>query len=171
MAVVSVAILISFHLKHQPTAIELRIAVPFGFLFWALALACLTSGLRDYIKTVNRYSRRQALVQSGVVTQVVSYRRLCWGSGALVDGDLGLYSCVLCYCSGVRLISIHECDEMTRSDTHVSKIFFPQCSCCSAGRTTHRTRSPVSERLTLSATTGPERSSMLCCLDAHQSQS
>ncbi|KAK5165596.1 uncharacterized protein LTR77_009125 [Saxophila tyrrhenica] len=72
MAVVAVAILISFHLKHEPTAIERRVALPFGLVFWFLALACLVSGLSNYIKTVNRYSRRQALVQSGVATQVVS---------------------------------------------------------------------------------------------------
>jgi len=36
-----------------------------------LALACIISGLNNYIKTVNRYSRREALVQSGWGTQVV----------------------------------------------------------------------------------------------------
>ncbi|KAK4618677.1 uncharacterized protein CLAFUR5_11040 [Fulvia fulva] len=71
MAIVSIAILISFHLKHQPTALERRVALPFGIIFWLLALACLLSGLSNYIKTVNRYSRRQALVQSGWGTQVV----------------------------------------------------------------------------------------------------
>jgi len=71
MAVVSVAIMISFHLKNQPTAIEKRIALPFGIIFWFLALACLLSGFSNYIKTVTKYSRRQALVQSGWKTQVV----------------------------------------------------------------------------------------------------
>ena len=72
MAVVSVAIIISFHLKSQPTSTERRIALPFGLLFWLLSLACLVSGLANYIKTVTKYSRRQALVQSGWKTQVVS---------------------------------------------------------------------------------------------------
>lgn len=72
MAVVAIAILISFHLKHQPTELERKVALPFGIIFWLLALACLVSGLHNYIKTVNRYSRRQALVQTGVGTQVVS---------------------------------------------------------------------------------------------------
>lgn len=72
MAVVAIAILISFHLKHQPSALERRIALPFGLIFWLLALACLCSGLHNYIMTVMRYSRRQAIVQSGVGTQIVS---------------------------------------------------------------------------------------------------
>jgi len=71
MAVVSVAIMISFHLKHQPSEIERQIALPFGIIFWFLALACLASGLSNYIKTVTKYSQRQALVQSGWKTQVV----------------------------------------------------------------------------------------------------
>ncbi|CAK4034894.1 hypothetical protein DOTSEDRAFT_136327 [Lecanosticta acicola] len=71
MAIVSVAILISFHLKHQPTEIERKAALPFGVIFWILAIACLGSGLNNYIKTVNRYSRRQALVQTGWGTQLV----------------------------------------------------------------------------------------------------
>lgn len=71
MAIVSVAIVISFHLNHQPSAVELRLALPFGIIFWILSIACLASGLSNYIKTVTRYSRRQALVQSGTGTQVV----------------------------------------------------------------------------------------------------
>jgi len=75
MAVVAVAILISFHLKHEPSPLELRVALPFGIIFWLLAVACLASGLANYIKTVERYSRRQALVQSGWKTQMVRLRR------------------------------------------------------------------------------------------------
>lgn len=73
MAVVSVAILISFHLKSQPTPLERRIALPFGIIFWFLALACLASGTANYIKTVQKYSKRQALVQTGWKTQVVGF--------------------------------------------------------------------------------------------------
>ncbi|KAK8219285.1 hypothetical protein M8818_001019 [Zalaria obscura] len=71
MAIVSVAILISFHLKHQPTPLERRAALPFGIIFWLLSLACLVSGTSNYIKTVTKYSRKQALVQTGWKTQVV----------------------------------------------------------------------------------------------------
>lgn len=72
MSVVSVAILISFHLKSQPTSTEKRLAAPAGLIFWSLSLACLASGCANYVKTVTKYSRRQALVQSGWKTQVVS---------------------------------------------------------------------------------------------------
>jgi hypothetical protein len=50
------------------------------------AIACLLSGLANYIKTVNRYSRREALVQSGWGTQVVS---------AIMAGDVRGYFMVL----------------------------------------------------------------------------
>lgn len=94
MAVVSVAILISFHLKNQPSPLERKIALPFGIIFWFLALACLASGTANYIKTVEKYSKRQALVQTGWKTQLVSihrsYQYLC---GRLLTLSPGLYSC------------------------------------------------------------------------------
>ncbi|KAI9789811.1 MAG: hypothetical protein M1816_005728 [Peltula sp. TS41687] len=71
MAVVSVAIVISFHLKHRPSKLERRMAVPLGLTFWVLALACLAAGFGNYIKAVTKYSRREALVQSGWKTQTV----------------------------------------------------------------------------------------------------
>ncbi|KAF1956260.1 hypothetical protein CC80DRAFT_492516 [Byssothecium circinans] len=71
MAIVSVAITMSFHLKSQPSATEKRFALPFGIIFWVLSVACLISGLANYIKTVAMYSRRTALVQTGWKTQVV----------------------------------------------------------------------------------------------------
>ena len=72
MSIVSVAIVISFHLKSQPTSVERRLALPFGMIFWLLSLACMASGFANYVKTVTKYSTRQALVQSGWKTQVVS---------------------------------------------------------------------------------------------------
>ncbi|KAJ4353450.1 uncharacterized protein N0V89_005179 [Didymosphaeria variabile] len=71
MAIVSVAIILNFHLKSELTAIERRISLPFGIIFWILSVACLGSGLANYIKTVTRYSRRTALVQAGWKTQTV----------------------------------------------------------------------------------------------------
>ncbi|KAF2661382.1 hypothetical protein K491DRAFT_587538 [Lophiostoma macrostomum CBS 122681] len=71
MAIVSVAIVISFHLKSKPSDTERRIALPFGIIFWILSMACLISGLANYVKTVTRYSRRAALVQAGWKTQVL----------------------------------------------------------------------------------------------------
>ncbi|KAF1996880.1 hypothetical protein P154DRAFT_305287 [Amniculicola lignicola CBS 123094] len=71
MAICSVAIVLSFHLKSEPSDTEKKIALPFGIVFWVLSMACLISGLSNYIKTVTRYSRRQALVQAGWKTQLV----------------------------------------------------------------------------------------------------
>ncbi|RDW69577.1 hypothetical protein BP6252_08597 [Coleophoma cylindrospora] len=72
MAIVSVAIVVSFHLKNQPTAFELRMAKPLGIIFWVLSVSCLALGFGNYIKTVNKYSRRAAIVQTGWKTQTVS---------------------------------------------------------------------------------------------------
>jgi hypothetical protein len=94
MAVVSVAIVLSFHLKHKASDIELRMAKPLGAIFWALSLVCLGLGIANYIsedsppsetsktnligqtftETVNKYSRRAAIVQTGWKTQSVRVR-------------------------------------------------------------------------------------------------
>ncbi|KAI9679418.1 MAG: hypothetical protein M1817_005440 [Caeruleum heppii] len=71
MAIVSVAVVISFHLKHQPTPLERRMALPLGLVFWFLSLCCLMAGFANYIKTVTKYSRKEAIVQHGWKTQVV----------------------------------------------------------------------------------------------------
>ncbi|OIW32092.1 hypothetical protein CONLIGDRAFT_629783 [Coniochaeta ligniaria NRRL 30616] len=71
MAVVSVAIVLSFHLKTKASDIELRMAKPLGAIFWALSVACLLVGCANYIRTVNRYSTRAALVQTGWKTQSI----------------------------------------------------------------------------------------------------
>ncbi|KAL8712981.1 MAG: hypothetical protein Q9220_002841 [cf. Caloplaca sp. 1 TL-2023] len=71
MAIVSVAIIISFHLKSQPSSVERRVALPVGLLFWVLSFACLANGFANYVKTVTKYGRRSALVQSGWKTQVI----------------------------------------------------------------------------------------------------
>lgn len=51
MAVVSVAIVMSFHLKHQPTQVELDMARPLGAIFWALSVITLVMGISNYIST------------------------------------------------------------------------------------------------------------------------
>ena len=70
MAVVSIAITLSFHLKHRPTPFELRMAKPLGAVFWGLSVVMLLLGLGNYIRTVNQYSRRVAIVQTGWKTQL-----------------------------------------------------------------------------------------------------
>ena len=77
MAVVSIAIVVSFHLKSQPSALELRMAKPLGVVFWFLSLCCLALGFGNYVKTVEKYSRRMAIVQTGWKTQSVGSPFLC----------------------------------------------------------------------------------------------
>ncbi|EEY22173.1 conserved hypothetical protein [Verticillium alfalfae VaMs.102] len=71
MAIVSVAIVLSFHLKTQPSEFELRMAKPLGATFWGLSVCCLFLGLGNYISTMNKYSRKAAIVQTGWKTQLL----------------------------------------------------------------------------------------------------
>lgn len=70
LAVVSIAIIISFHFRSQPTSLERHLALPLGVTFWVLSLTCLANGFGNYIRTVVKYSRKAALVQSGWRTQL-----------------------------------------------------------------------------------------------------
>lgn len=54
MTIVAVAIVLSFHLKHQPTELERRMAKPLGIIFWLLAAACLAAGFGNYISKADR---------------------------------------------------------------------------------------------------------------------
>jgi hypothetical protein len=45
--------------------------MPLGIIFWLLALASLVSGFANYVRTVAKYARKDALVQSGVKTQAI----------------------------------------------------------------------------------------------------
>lgn len=71
MSIVAIAIVVSFHLKSEPTNLELRMAKPLGIIFWFLSLCCLALGFGNYVKTVEKYSRRMAIVQTGWKTQSV----------------------------------------------------------------------------------------------------
>lgn len=92
MAIVSVAITLSFHLNHEPSHVERRIAKPLGAIFWVLAVLTLAVGIANYVRkcicisrillqkvtnavqgTVNLYSKKAAIVQTGWKTQAVSY--------------------------------------------------------------------------------------------------
>lgn len=55
MAVVSIAITMSFHVKHQPTDFELRMAKPLGGVFWGLSVVMLLLGLGNYISEFDTY--------------------------------------------------------------------------------------------------------------------
>lgn len=71
LSIVSVAIYVNFHLTNIPTPLERRFSHPLGLVFGLSSLACLAAGFANYVRTVARYARREALVQSGVKTQVV----------------------------------------------------------------------------------------------------
>ena len=55
----------------MPSALDKKVSMPLGIIFWILALASLVSGFANYVRTVAKYARKDALVQSGVKTQVV----------------------------------------------------------------------------------------------------
>jgi len=82
LAVVGVAITVSFHLKNQPSALEVKVALPLGTLFWVLSLVCLGAGLSNYIVTVTRYGQRRAIVQTGWKTQMVCTWLSDWRAGS-----------------------------------------------------------------------------------------
>ncbi|KAK0629726.1 hypothetical protein B0T17DRAFT_195576 [Bombardia bombarda] len=71
MAIVSVAIVLSFHLRKTATKTELRLAKPLGIVFLLLSISCLGVGAANYVGTINKYSRRAAIVQTGWKTQTV----------------------------------------------------------------------------------------------------
>lgn len=54
MAIVSNAIVLSFHLKLQPSELELRMARPLGIVFWVLSMCCLGLGVGNYISMFGR---------------------------------------------------------------------------------------------------------------------
>ena len=72
MAVVSCAIVVSFHLRSRPSPLERKASLPVGVVFWLLSLACLVMGVGNYVRTVRKYAQRQALVQTGWATHIVS---------------------------------------------------------------------------------------------------
>ncbi|TWU76572.1 hypothetical protein ED733_007921 [Metarhizium rileyi] len=69
MAVLSVAITLSFHLNSKPTDLERRIAKPLGAVFWLFSLVMLGLGLANYISTLCCAPNS---TQTGWRTQLVS---------------------------------------------------------------------------------------------------
>lgn len=49
MAIVSVAITVSFHIKGTPSDLERRVAKPLGGIFWVLSVITLVLGVGNYI--------------------------------------------------------------------------------------------------------------------------
>lgn len=58
MAIVSVAITLSFHLKTEATPLELRMAKPLGTIFWALSVMTLFAGMGNYISECGDDAKR-----------------------------------------------------------------------------------------------------------------
>jgi hypothetical protein len=137
MSIVAVAILISFHLKAEASALEKRIALPFGLVFWVLAIACLAAGLNNYIKTVSRYSRRQALVQSGTGTQLVSGIVVAMrdaGSPLLPKNNAdialmpGLYRCGDSDCCRLCTFPVDECSKQQFTLEFAVRLHTSECT-------------------------------------------
>src|SRR4051812_41775806 len=51
LAIVSVAIMTTFHFTNQPTELEKKMAFPVGIIFWSLSLMSLACGLGNYLNT------------------------------------------------------------------------------------------------------------------------
>ncbi|EAW06786.1 DUF202 domain-containing protein [Aspergillus clavatus NRRL 1] len=92
LSIVSIAIIISFHFRSKPTGLERRMALPLGIIFWVVSLMCLANGFANYVRTVNKYSRKAALVQSGWKTHLT----------VTVVGVIIFGSCILFIATGAE---------------------------------------------------------------------
>ncbi|CAG9997643.1 unnamed protein product [Clonostachys byssicola] len=93
MAIASIVITMSFHIKRAPTELELKMAKPIGAVFWLLSVMTLLLGVGNYMRTVNQYSQKAAIVQSGWKTQL----------------SLGvLATCLVATCMILRWIAIND---------------------------------------------------------------
>ncbi|KAI5801565.1 hypothetical protein DFH27DRAFT_61627 [Peziza echinospora] len=92
LAILSIAITMSFHLQTPPTKLEAKVALPLGLVFWALALLTLATGLGNYLGTIEKYRKKSAVVQAGWKTQTVGFFYV-----SRVWGVCGLIVCV-CVC-------------------------------------------------------------------------
>lgn len=78
-------------------------------------MACLVSGLSNYIKTVNRYGRRQAVVQTGWGTQVVSSLLIPFSRRFLILGQ-GLHRSSQRYHCGLCIVLVAGSEEGHRCE-------------------------------------------------------
>ena len=76
LAIIAMAIVLSFQLRTPVSDLERRMALPLGLIFWIMAVLCLFTGLGNYFKTVERYRVKRALVQSGYKTQIVRFKHI-----------------------------------------------------------------------------------------------
>jgi len=71
LSIISVAITITFNLRTPPTAIESRVSLPLGLVFWFLAVLSLCTGLGNYFKTIEKYRTKEPVVQTSLKTQII----------------------------------------------------------------------------------------------------
>ena len=91
-------------------------AKPLGIVFWGLSVACLCLGFANYVKTVNKYSRRAAIVQTGWKTHSVSFefweREREREEVLMVMADFD--GCGICYCCRLHTFSDDEFEEVLK---------------------------------------------------------
>lgn len=87
LSVVSSAIVVSFHLRYEPSPLERRFALPLGIVFCLLSLGTLAMGLANYVRTIRHYAQRRALVQAGFRSQAVSCALVWMNLEATGDGQ------------------------------------------------------------------------------------
>ena len=80
MAIVSSAIVLSFHLKSQPSEVELKMAKPLGVVFWALSVACLLLGVMNYISEFSLSPSLSPSTSKSSHTQIPSHSIIGNGS-------------------------------------------------------------------------------------------
>ena len=134
MAIVSCAIVISFHIRNPPSNLERRMALPLGLVFWLTSLASLLSGFATYVKSVTKYSRRQVLVQSGWKTQAVCSCFCCFSLAVVVGwGKRGfVVFAVFAVPVVVQIVQNHHRDIVTADPSP----FYDGC-CCSISSTAY----------------------------------
>lgn len=104
MAIVSVAIVLSFHVKSQPSAAELAMARPLGVLFWLLSVACLLVGLGNYIGEFMRSCGHVVYWSRGMLTRCL---RVSSRDGEQVQSES-------CYCAVWVQDTNCECSSASR---------------------------------------------------------
>jgi hypothetical protein len=91
MAVVSVAITLSFHLKSQPSQIERKMAKPLGAVFWVLSVATLLVGLGNYIREMN-FQYPCGMRDSSMLTMTVQGRSISTANEKLSCNRVGRHN-------------------------------------------------------------------------------
>ena len=71
-------------------------SLPLGLIFWLLAILCLCTGFGNYLKTIEKYRVKHAVVQHGLKTQIVGTNTVKLFHIPIVNENLAID-----YCRGV----------------------------------------------------------------------